>query len=84
MRISSNACLMIGMAYRIASGVSSRLALYSGKISCRKVGSDRSSATAKWVGSCFFCISKSVLRNPKMAETSSPDEVIRGLRIKAK
>ena len=39
-----------GTASLIASGVASRFALYSGKISCRSVGSGRSKQTAICVG----------------------------------
>ena len=73
----------MGKAIVISSGCASRLALYSGKAICLKVGPLKSNATAKCVGFSLLIISQRVLINPEMAEVLSPLELIKGLAIKA-
>ena len=72
-----------GTAILMASGVSSRLALYSPKSSVRETDPPLSKQTAKWSGRSFLITSKREFMNPKMAEVSIPLELIRGFFIKA-
>ena len=74
---------MIGTDKRIASGVSSRCALYCSYASCRKVGPGGSKATPICVGFSFFNTSSNVFTKPKIAEVLKPLELIRGFLIKA-
>ena len=72
-----------GTASLIASGVASRFALYSGKISWRSVGSGRSKQTAICVGFSLLNKSSKALVNPYTAEVSNPLEVILGFLANA-
>ena len=84
MRIAAHSRLICGMACEISSGISSRWALYAGNMTCRGVGADVSSATARCVGCWFLVMSNSVFAKPYSAEVFTPSLVMIGERMKAK
>ena len=73
-----------GMAAERSSGISSRLALYSGCIRWRSVGAEVSKTTARCEGFCLVISSIRVAVKPKMAEVLKPLLVYMGLRMRAK
>ncbi|CAI8435727.1 MAG: Uncharacterised protein [Flavobacterium sp. SCGC AAA160-P02] len=74
---------MIGTAILIASGVSCLLALYSEKISVLARLPPLSKQTARWSGFSRLITSNKELVNPKIADVSSPFELILGFLINA-
>ena len=74
---------MYGIAIFIASGVASRLALYSGKASFLATLPPLSKQTAKWSGRSRFMTSKREFIKPIIAEVSKSLELILGFLIKA-
>ena len=67
----------------MASGVSSRCALYSGYASCLNVGPEGSKATPRCVG-CSFCrTSSNVFTKPIIADVFIPLEFILGFLMNA-
>ena len=73
-----------GSAALKSSGISCRVALYSGNASCLAVGAAVSKATAMWVGSWVLIRSSSVCVNPNSAEVFTPLDVKMGRAMNAK
>ena len=67
----------------MASGVASRLALYSGKASFLATLPPLSKHTARWSGRSLFITSNNEFIKPIIAEVSNPLELILGFFIKA-
>ena len=74
---------MWGTLALMSSGVSSRFALYSAKVSWRKVGPGGSNTMARWVGFSLRMMSRMAVVNPNTALVLAPLLLIRGLRMKA-
>ena len=80
---ASKTCLISGTLSMISSGVASRFALYSGKISDLNEPPGGSNTTAKCVGFSTLITSKIAFVNPNTAEVFTPFELILGFLINA-
>ena len=74
----------VGIPVFMSSGVACLVALYSLKISSRKVLAEVSNAIPMCVGFCFWMTSSNVLVNPNGTEVLCPFELMRGFLVNAK